>query len=182
MNDDSDFHVRTAAAADIPAVIALVQGAYRGESGLRGWTTETHLLGGQRIDAAGVAEAIAQPGSLVLLVERDAGLLACCHIEKHGEAAHFGMFAVDPECQRGGVGKQLMAHAEAMARRRWQARAMEMSVIEQRVELIAFYARRGYARTGQFQPFPYGDERFGIPRRDDLRFAVLRKSFHGENA
>lgn len=166
---------RAATAADIPAVVALVESAYRGESGLRGWTTESNLLDGQRTDAQDVGEAIARPDSLVLLAERDGAMVACCHLEKQDGAAYFGMFAVDPSRQTGGVGKQVIAHAEQLARTRWGVSRMRMTVIVQREELIAFYERRGYARTGQFKPFPYGDARFGIPRRDDLRFEVLEK-------
>ncbi|HET6433782.1 GNAT family N-acetyltransferase [Dyella sp.] len=166
---------RAATAADISAVVALVESAYRGESGRRGWTTESHLLNGQRTDAQDVGEAIARPDSLVLLAERDAVLLACCHLEKQGDAAYFGMFAVDPTRQTGGIGKRVIAEAERVARAQWGVDRMRMTVIVQREELIAFYERRGYARTGQIKPFPYGDERFGIPRRDDLRFEVLEK-------
>jgi ribosomal protein S18 acetylase RimI-like enzyme len=167
---------RAATAADIPAVVALVESAYRGESGLRGWTTESNLLDGQRTDAQDVGEAIDRPDSLVLLAEHDGALVACCHLEKQDGAAYFGMFAVDPSRQTGGVGKQVIAHAEQLARTRWGVSRMRMTVIVQREELIAFYERRGYVRTGQFKPFPYGDARFGIPRRDDLRFEVLEKS------
>jgi hypothetical protein len=53
---------------------------------------------------------------------------------------------------------------------------MQMTVIDVRSELIAWYERRGYARTGIHKPFPYGDARFGEPKRDDLRFEILRKS------
>ncbi|MEW5834911.1 MAG: N-acetyltransferase [Pseudomonadota bacterium] len=166
---------RTATAADIPAVVALVESAYRGESGLRGWTTETHLLDGQRTDAQDVGDAIARPDSLVLLAELDGALVSCCHLEKQDGAAYFGMFAVDPSRQTGGIGKQVIAEAERVARERWGVDRMRMTVIVQREELIAFYERRGYVRTGQSKPFPYGDERFGIPRRDDLRFEVLEK-------
>ena len=56
-----------------------------------------------------------------------------------------------------------------------QMTTMQMTVIDCREELMAFYERRGYARTGIKKPFPYGDERFGIPRRDDLRFEVMEK-------
>jgi hypothetical protein len=41
--------------------------------------------------------------------------------------------------------------------------------------LIAWYERRGYRLTGETQPFPYGDERFGLPQRDDLAFVVMEK-------
>ena len=99
-----------------------------------------------------------------------------------GNAGYFGMFAVDPDQQNGGLGKAVLAEAERIAREQWQCHAMRMTVIEQRAELIAWYERRGYRRTGECQPFPYGDERFGIPRRDDLRFEVLVKDFAGVTA
>lgn len=166
---------RAAAAADVPAVVALVESAYRGESGLRGWTTETHLLDGQRTDAQNVSELIEKPDSRVLLMERDGALVACCHIERQGGVGYFGMFAVNPELQAAGLGRALLAEAERVARETWQVAAMRMTVIEQRVELIAWYERRGYRRTGETGAFPYGQPRFGIPRRDDLRFIYLSK-------
>ncbi|PWK92124.1 GNAT family N-acetyltransferase [Fulvimonas soli] len=170
---------RTAGPADVAAVVALVESAYRGDSGRRGWTTESDLLDGRRTDAAGVAQIIAQPHGRILLAERDGRLLASCHVERQGEVGYFGMFAVDPAQQNGGVGKRVLAEAERIAREEWGCRAMEMTVIVQREELIAWYGRRGYRRTGVFKPFPYGDERFGIPRRDDLRFEVLAKELAG---
>lgn len=170
---------RTATPADVDAVVALVESAYRGESGLRGWTTESHLLDGQRTDAADVGGLIGVANHRVLLAERDGRLLASCHVEQRGDTAYFGMFAVDPAEQRHGLGKQVLAEAERIAREDWHCRAMHMTVIVQREELISWYLRRGYRRTGEFQPFPYGDERFGIPRRDDLRFEVLFKAFEG---
>jgi len=176
---DTPFPVafRTACAADVSAIVALVESAYRGESGLRGWTTESHLLDGRRTDAADVLALIARPDSRVLLAERDGRLKASCHVERQGVAGYFGMFAVDPGEQRNGLGRQVLAQAERIAREEWHCRAMRMTVIVQREELIAWYGRRGYRRTGEYQPFPYGDERFGVPRRDDLRFEVLLKDF-----
>ncbi|WP_235499674.1 GNAT family N-acetyltransferase [Frateuria sp. Soil773] len=168
---------RAAGTADVDAVVALVESAYRGESGRRGWTTESHLLDGQRTDPASVAEVIAKPDSRILLAERDGRLLASCHVERQGATGYFGMFAVDPAEQGGGLGKRMLAEAERIAREEWGCRAMHMTVIVQRDELIAWYGRRGYRRTGEYRPFPYGDERFGIPLRDDLRFEILLKDF-----
>lgn len=177
---DADLNVaplafRDAGTADIPAIVALVESAYRGDSGRRGWTTESDLLDGQRVDVAGVEEIIAKPDSRVLLGESGGSLRVCCHIEKQGEACYFGMFAVDPTLQGGGVGKQTMIEAERIARDEWHCKKIEMTVISVRDELIAWYARRGYQRTGKFKPFPYGDERFGIPKRQDLKFELLEK-------
>jgi len=170
---------RPAQVADAPAIVALVESAYRGDSGRLGWTTESDLLDGRRTDVDGVAALLDQDGSVVLLAERDGELLACCHVERQGEVGYFGMFAVNPLLQNGGIGKALLAEAERHAREHWQCLAMRMTVIEQRAELIAWYERRGYQRTGEFRPFPYGDERFGIPRRDDLRFEWLVKTLGG---
>ncbi len=177
MTSFADLSFRTATAADIPAIVALVESAYRGESGLRGWTTESHLLDGRRTNEEDVGALIARPHSCLLLAERDGQLIASCHVERQGRFGYFGMFAVDPTQQGGGLGKAVLAEAEQLACERWQCCAMRMTVIEQRNELIAWYERRGYRRTAQYEPFPYGDERFGIPRRPDLRFEVLVKTF-----
>ena len=176
MNAPTPILFRTATVSDVASIVALVQSAYRGESGLRGWTTESHLLDGQRTDAEDVSALIGGSDSRVLLVDTDGRLHASCHVEREGESAYFGMFAVDPNGQRQGLGKQMLAEAERIARDEWHCRFMRMTVIEQRAELIAWYQRRGYQRSGEFKPFPYGDERFGIPRRDDLRFEVLIKA------
>jgi ribosomal protein S18 acetylase RimI-like enzyme len=90
-------------------------------------------------------------------------------------AGYFGMFSVEPTRQGGGLGKQVLAEAERIVREDWRCDAMRMTVIDVREELIAFYERRGYRRTGIKKPFPATDPRFGIPRRDDLRFEVLEK-------
>jgi ribosomal protein S18 acetylase RimI-like enzyme len=166
---------RAAALQDIPAVVALVESAYRGDASRAGWTTEADFLEGQRIDAAGVKADIETPHNRVLLAEGDGGLLACCHLQKTGDACYFGMFSVSPGLQGGGIGKQLIAEAERIAREDWRCTRMQMTVIDIRAELIGFYERRGYVRTGVHKPFPYGDARFGIPLRDDLRFEVLEK-------
>ena len=166
---------RAATEADIPALVQLVTSAYRGDASRAGWTTEADMLDGQRIDAGVLREDIARPRSRVLLAERDGNLLACAHVAEENGAGYFGMFSVRPDLQGGGVGKAVLAEAERVVREEWRLPAMRMTVIDVRDELIAFYQRRGYVRTGILKPFPYGDERYGIPLRDDLRFEVLEK-------
>lgn len=171
----SDLTFRTATAADVALIVALVTAAYRGEASTAGWTSEHHLLKGQRTDAAMVAAAISDPGGTVLLAERDADILGCVQVTHASGAAHFGMFAVDPTLQNEGVGSALLSRAEDLARGPWACASMDLEVIAQRARLIAYYERRGYRLTGETKPFPYGDERFGIPQRDDLHFVVLRR-------
>ena len=167
---------RLATSADVAAIVALVESAYRGDVSRKGWTTEADLLDGQRTDPAGVAELIAKPGSCMLLAERDGALLACANLEKRGEAGYFGMFSVRPDLQGAGIGRAVLAEAERVAHEDWHCREMHMTVISVREELIAWYERRGYRRTGIHSPFPYGDARFGIPKREDLRFELLVKT------
>jgi len=167
---------RDATTADVPEIVALVESAYRGDTSRTGWTTEADILEGQRTDPDGVRGVVERPDSRMLLAERDGVLLACCQLEHRGEACYFGMFAVRPGLQGGGLGKVVMAEAERIGREEWGATTMEMTVISVREELIAFYERRGYRRTGELSPFPYGDERFGLPQRDDLAFERLVKT------
>jgi len=173
----SDLSFRTATTDDVAAIVALVTSAYRGEASTAGWTSEDHLLKGQRTDPAMVTEAITDPTGTVVLAERDGRLLGCIQLTRTGQRdAHFGMFAVDPTLQAGGVGSALLTHAEDLARDEWGCTSMDLEVIAQRDQLIAYYHRRGYEPTGETTPFPYGDERYGIPQRDDLHFVVLRRS------
>lgn len=172
----SNLVYRAATTDDVPAIVALVESAYRGDVSRAGWTTEADMLGGQRIDPEGVISDIQAEQSRIVLAYRDGQLLACCHIKKTDAAGYFGMFSVIPTLQGGGLGKQVLAEAERQAREDWSCQRMEMTVIDIREELIAFYERRGYRRTGILKPFPYGDARYGEPKRDDLRFEVLEKT------
>jgi len=172
----SELHFRPAADADVDAIVALVESAYRGDASRQGWTTEADFLDGRRTGADDVGACIHRPRSVMLLAERGGELLACAHLAVEDGAGYFGMFSVQPNLQGGGVGKALLAEAERMAREDWHLPSMRMTVIDIRDELIAFYERRGYRRTGIKKPFPYGDARFGLPKRADLRFEVLEKA------
>lgn len=176
--------VRKASPADAAAITELIESAYRGPGSRQGWTTEADLLDGQRTDLEAVQEALSRD-DVRLLIATPSGqqpaqlplqLLGCCQIERRsGQTAYFGSFAVRPDLQNAGLGKTLLAAAEAEAVGAWRATTMEMTVIAQRSELIAWYERRGYELTGETRPFPYEDERAGLPRRDDLHFVVLQK-------
>lgn len=169
---------RIATDADIPAIVALVESAYRGDASRAGWTTEADLLDGRRTGEDDVGACIARERSVLLLAHDaiDGALRACAHVAEEDGAGYFGMFSVDPTLQGGGIGSQVLAEAERRVREDWALLAMRMTVIDIRDELIAYYERRGYVRTGRTKPFPYGDARFGLPKRDDLRFEVLEKA------
>jgi GNAT superfamily N-acetyltransferase len=167
---------RVANAKDADAISALVNSAYRGETSKRGWTTEADLLGGQRTDPDTLRKTIGDERNAILLVEEEGAPVCCVFLQRIADRAYLGMLTVKPELQARGLGKRLIAAAEQWVRDTWQAKTIEMTVIQKRRELIAWYERRGYANTGRTEPFPYGDEKFGLPKVDDLEFVVLEKS------
>jgi GNAT superfamily N-acetyltransferase len=178
--DDSgraELGVRVAGIPDAEEIVALVESAYRGESSRAGWTTEADLLDGQRTDATSVRNLIGRLGNEILLAKRGSRIIGCCHLALGDEGTvDLGLFAVRPEMQGGGVGRWLIGEAERRAKELHRASRLRMSVLWQRLELIAWYERLGYEATGERVVFPYGDERFGRPRRADLEFIVLEKN------
>lgn len=165
-----------AGTGDIAALHALIESAYRGESAKRGWTHEADLLGGQRTDVKALAEIIKADRQVILLAKDGKNIAGCVQLSNISEGpAYLGLLTVDPALQAGGLGKLLLAESERFVRDHWQSKAIEMTVIRQRTDLIAYYERRNYVRTGELRPFPHGDPRFGRPKSPELEFAVLRK-------
>lgn len=168
--------IRPATPADIPALHALVESAYRGEASRAGWTTEADLLDGQRTDPEDLASILADPTQDLLTAWRGADLLGCILVADRGEGTgYFGMLSVSPTLQGGGLGRKLVEAAHAEMAARFGAVRSRISVLPQRETLIAWYERLGYAATGETLPFPYGDPRFGLPKRDDLHFIVMER-------
>lgn len=172
----STLTFRIANIDDIAPVAALVNRAYRGDSSRQGWTTEADLLDGQRTDAEAIREIISASGNVMLLCRQGSNVVGTVHLRHEDRSCYFGMFTVRPDLQGQGIGKQFIAHAEQYARNKWACTSMRMTVIDLREELLQWYVRRGYHETGKYADFPYGDERFGLPRRDDLRLTILEKS------
>jgi ribosomal protein S18 acetylase RimI-like enzyme len=173
----TEMIVVPASHADVGDIVSLVNSAYRGEGA--GWTNEVGLLAGPRTDPATLAATLAAgKGTMLLLRAPDGAQLAgCVSLEPTGETAtwHLAMLTVDPRRQAEGLGRALLAKAEDYLRAQGASR-VRMTVISLRSSLIAWYERRGYRRTGESEPFPYGDERVGVPLRDDLHFVVLDKA------
>lgn len=166
--------------SDAAAIVLLVNSAYRGPGSHRGWTTEADLIGGQRTDEEAIRELLRTRDNAILVVRGQKGLNACAHVSrKSAVTSYLSMLTVRPALQGSLLGRHLLAASETFARREYGARFLEMNVLEQREELIAWYERRGYQATGEKRPFPYGDERVGIPSRDDLTFLVLMRELSG---
>ncbi|PEQ11777.1 hypothetical protein B2G71_15115 [Novosphingobium sp. PC22D] len=168
-------HLRPVAADELAEIATLLNRTYRGA----GWNSEGELIGGQRADEAMLRDDLASSPGARLLVwrpEQEGPIRGCVWLADEGEQTwYLGSFAVDTELQSRGHGRALLDAAEREVARHDGAR-VRMLVVGRRDSLIAWYERRGYRRTGQTAPFPYGDERFGLPKRDDLEFVELMKT------
>ena len=170
------FTIRPAGTSDVAELVDLVNAAYREHDGQQGWTTEAALLGGKRTDAEEILVALSSPTARILVGISETRIVASCRVEQHTRRdSEIGMFAVHPSFQGKGIGLELLEHGETLARVEFGAARILLYVIQQREELIAWYERHGYTPTGLNKPFPYGDERFGVPKRVDLMFMELAK-------
>ncbi len=165
---------RKAEIKDSDRISTLVNSAYRGEPSKKGWTTEADLLGGQRTDAEKIQEMIKDPDSHIELAEKAGQVLGCVYLKKEKTVLYFGMLTVYPTLQNQGIGKVLLNQIEELAMT-WGMKTIRMTVISVRKELIEYYERRGYKRTGKTEPFPENDPRFGIPK-SKLEFLEFAKT------
>jgi GNAT superfamily N-acetyltransferase len=165
---------------ELDDIAALVNGAYRGAGAKAGWTHEADYIAGQRTDPAALRADLAANPQALMLIHRDAPdspLLACVWLEPLDEPGvwYLGMLTVRPDLQDRKLGRDVLAAAEAYAAGQG-AHRMRMTVVGIRDTLIAWYQRRGWRLTGETRPFPYDDQRFGVPRRADLDFVVLERA------
>ncbi len=158
---------------DLLPLVSLINSAYRGESAKQGWTTESDLIGGLRTDEQHLTEIMTAPGTTFLkYLDEDNTIIACIRLQKQADKLYLGMLTVSPTLQAKGIGKQLLQAADEHARRE-SYRAIFMTVFSVRPELIAWYERHGYRKTGEVIPFQ-PNEKFEIVTRD-LEFLVLEK-------
>ena len=175
MTGAMEIALRLATADDAEAIAGLVNRAYRPGAGLRGWTHEAELVAGERASAA-MVRSLLRRGSALLVLCRGDSIVACVHVEAFPaeRAAYIGMLAAEPAEQAGGLGKRMLACAERYAADELGARVFRMSVLVARVELLAFYVRRGYVRSGRLEGFP-DDAGAGVPRVPGLQLETLVK-------
>ena len=167
--------LRRATDAELPEVVDLVNKAFRGSEG---WAVEFRVVEGPRITLEGLrADIAAKPDALQMVWrdEVDGGLVGSVWMEPVGDGVwYLGLLCVRPDVQTKQLGRALLAASEEAAKERG-ARRMRISVMNVRDTLMAWYERRGYVKTGEIKPFPYGDESVGKPMRDDLAFFILEK-------
>ncbi len=162
------IEIRPAALTDLPRLHPVVERAYRGDTARQGWTHEADMLSDARTDLETLATLIDGDSRLLIALDGDT-ILGCVNVASRDEdLAYLGLLCVDPEIQARGIGKQLIAAAESTARDSFAADRIEMTVIDRRVELIAWYERHGYTPSGETRPFP-------VPVDPPLTMTVLVK-------
>lgn len=172
------LHFYKADLIDAESIARLINTAYRGESSRKGWTTEADILDGLRTTTADITNIIKRKDAFILIGVQNNEIIAtiCCELQviafKH--TVHFGMIAVKPSLQNRGHGKDMINAAETMTRREWRVAGFHMTVISLRTELIAFYERLGYQRTGEFEQFPKKPDLWQ-PKVEGLSLQVLVK-------
>ena len=160
--------IRPATAADLTHLHPVVERAYRGDSARAGWTHEADLVTGERTDLETLRSLLDGDSRLLIALDGDT-VLGCVNVANRGDGlAYLGLLCVDPQLQAGGIGRKLVAAAEETARIAFAATRIEMTVIDRRAELIAWYIRHGYAPTGETRPFP-------VPLDPPLSMVVLVK-------
>jgi len=163
---------------DYGAIVDLANLAFRGVGPSAGWNSEADFIEGQRLTEPLLREDLAAKPDALLLTYRDdrnGELLGTVWLEPKKDGVwYLGLLTIRPDLQNRQMGRALLAAAEGFAKQHGACR-IRMSVVNVRSTLIAWYERRGYLLTGETRPFPYGDQRFGRPLRDDLQFVLLEK-------
>jgi ribosomal protein S18 acetylase RimI-like enzyme len=165
---------------DLATIAALVNSGYRGEGSRAGWTTEADLFEGERTNANSLGEDLeAASGRLILTLRETPGspIVGCVYLDTRVAPGkcYLGMLTVQPGTQARGLGRALLTAAEEKARETGAER-MRLCVLNPRDELMAWYERRGYRRTGETKPFPYEKAHAEKPTRADLEFVFFEKS------
>jgi GNAT superfamily N-acetyltransferase len=166
--------IRPAVLSDVDSIVDLVNAAYRSDESKGCWTTEAHLISGYRTGRDEVTRLISKAQSTVLLGWDSSQLIASVHVERSPKGAYLGMLAVLPSKQGKGLGGWMLTAGEQYAKTMWEAKQIVISVVAQRYELVHFYERKGYAKTGDVVAYPSGGQ-FGVPKVQDLTVETLVK-------
>lgn len=168
----SHFHLEKAGLDQAQAIADLVNLTYRGKTG---WTRETHIIQGDRTNRQEVETAMTTPDAQFFVINQPKKLAACIYVAKEHDSAYIGFFSVHPNLQGKGLGKYVLEQVENYASRTLGVHKFVMFVISQRSELITFYLRRGYVRTGRVETYPL-HMGIGVPKVSGLTIEYLEKA------
>ncbi|KAF7557386.1 hypothetical protein G7Z17_g718 [Cylindrodendrum hubeiense] len=173
---DSNLKFRLATADDAPQVQAMVESAFRAEDSRPEWTADMKLGSSFRVGVDKVLSQITKPdGGIVMATDNNGALVGSIEVFKASpDLARLSMLAVDQSYQQGGIGRQVLAYAEDYCQKTWGVKTLGLNALSTRQELISWYMRRGYQKTGEVSPFPKERLReLGLP--EDMGFVELEK-------
>ncbi|BAC89581.1 gll1640 [Gloeobacter violaceus PCC 7421] len=140
--------------SDVPELVALINASYRTPGNKPGWTDEREFLEGTRTDADALGAELDTGRCLIGRQSADGPIAACARIAPENDGAWYvASIAVDTAQQGKGTGREILAEVERQARAAGVP-ALRITVINLRHELIAWYERRGFVRTGEGHPVP----------------------------
>lgn len=168
---DQTLTFRDATLDDVGDVVAIVESAYRGESGRKGWTLEASVVEGQRTDVPTISALVASTDARIILAHRGAEFVGCCLVQRRETGAYLGMLSVRPDLQGGGVGGALVAEAERRAAHLFGQDRVDIQVLREDTRLVDWYEKRGYVQSGATLPFAAAGAR---PKRP-LHFVTMAK-------
>lgn len=165
---------RCATTHDAAIITKLVNNAYRPKSDKSGWTHESDLVSGDRTNTDQIIDVISKQDSIILVGLSNDHIVGCVHVQKNHYNTYIGMLAVDPALQGIGTGKHILSYAEKYATDHFHTEKFVMVVVSERHELISFYERRGYQKTGEVMEYPLSTG-VGTPKQLNLKIEVLEK-------
>jgi ribosomal protein S18 acetylase RimI-like enzyme len=170
------YGILTSSIEDISELNNLINSAYRGEYAKKGWTNETGIIEGARINEIEVRRMIdSSNGTLLKFVNEENTIIGCCYLEIQGTELYLGTLTVSPDIQGQGIGKMMLKYADEYAKEQKYS-AIIITVVSGRVELIDWYIRHGYQLTGKSKPFP-AQMGFGNPLKE-IELIELKKGFN----
>ncbi|KAL7930683.1 acyl-CoA N-acyltransferase [Trichoderma chlorosporum] len=172
-----NLQFRPATAEDAGQIQQLLESAFRAVDSRPDWTGIAELASNFRINVEEVMVRIVNPDNAVLMALDDANtLVASIEVAKRGiNCGRLSMIAVNERYQQNGVGRSVLAYAEAYCRKTWNVEEFSLNALSTRKALIAWYIRQGYEKTGETTPFPR--EKFSsMTLPDDMCFIEMEKN------
>ena len=165
--------ITKASLTQVTEITNLVNSAYRGETSKKGWTTEAHILEGNRITETELTEILQDTNNTFLVYQENEKIIGTVLLTNKKTELYLGMLTISPELQNAGLGKKLLQAAENVAQT-LNLPKISMTVITIREELIAWYQRNGYSDTGKRESFPaeFNDV---VLHHEALEFMILEK-------
>lgn len=183
----ADLTFSVASPSDAERIQTLLHAAFRADDSRPNWTADPEMNRRFTVDLNDLTAKLGDPDTVYLIAPSSSPgsheLTACIGITKITltkdrpspvTGARLSHVAIDPTLHRGGLGKRLLEYAEKYSREELGAQVLSLDALSTRIELIEWYHRRGFRKTGEVVPFPV-KLKDGLVLPDDLVFVQFEK-------